>query len=92
MAASEGEVEGFSNILEASVVSIIIGSFGRSVDEGLVGVDPNTWDNSSAPRADWDAMVDNCEERGLEVEYHFEERMNCLPRQLMVSFCEVFSQ
>ena len=22
-------------------------------------------------------MVDNYEERGLEVEYHFEERMNC---------------
>ena len=41
LAASEGEVEGFSTILEASVVSIIIGPFGRSADEGLVGADPN---------------------------------------------------
>ena len=63
MAASEGEVEGFSTVLEASTVSIVIGSFGRSADEGLVGADPNAWDNSSAPRADWDAMVDNYEER-----------------------------
>ena len=54
MAVSGGEVEGFpfSTILEASVVSIVIGSFGRSADEGLVGSDPNTWDNSLAPRAD----------------------------------------
>ena len=65
MAASGGEVEGFSFsiVLEASVVSIIIGSFGRSADEGLVGADPNAWENSSTPRADWDAIVDNCEER-----------------------------
>ena len=53
----------FSTVLEASVVSIVIGSIGRSVDEGLVGANPNGWDNSSAPRADWDAMVDNYEER-----------------------------
>jgi len=46
-------------------------------DEGLVDADLNAWDNSSAPRADWDAMVDNYEERGLEIEYHFEKRMNC---------------
>ena len=52
MVASEGEVEGFSTILEASVVSIVIGSFGRSADKGLVGADTNAWDNSSAPRAD----------------------------------------
>ena len=51
MAASEGELEGFSTILEASVVSIVIGSFGRSADEGLVGADPNAWDSSLAPRA-----------------------------------------
>ena len=63
MVASEGEVEEFSTILEASGLSIVIGSFGRSADEGLVGADPNAWDNSSAPKADWDAMVDNCEER-----------------------------
>ena len=63
MAASGGEVEGFSfsTVLEASVVSIIIGSF--RTHEGLVCADPNAWDNSSAPRGDWDAMVDNCEER-----------------------------
>jgi len=47
------------------------------VDEGLVDADLNAWDTSSAPRADWDTMVDNCEERGLEVKYHFEERKNC---------------
>ena len=41
MVALEGEVEGFSIVLEASVVSIIIGSFGRSADEGLVGANPN---------------------------------------------------
>ena len=54
MAASGGEVEGFSFsiVLEASVVSIVIGSFGRSTDEGLVGADPNALDNSLAPRAD----------------------------------------
>ena len=63
MAASEGEVEEFSTVLEASAVLIVIGSFGRSADEGLVGADPNAWDNSSAPRADCDAMVDNCEKR-----------------------------
>ena len=49
--------------MEASGVSIVSGSFGRSADEVLVGADPNAWDNSSTPRADWDAMVDNCEER-----------------------------
>ena len=54
LAASGGEVEGFSfsTVLEASAVLIVIGSFGRSADEGLVGADPNAWDNSSAPRAD----------------------------------------
>ena len=54
MAASGGEVEGFlfSAVLEASVVSIVIDSFRRSIDEGLVGADPNAWDNSLAPRAD----------------------------------------
>ena len=49
----------FSTVLEASIVLIVIGSFGRSADEGLVGADPNAWDNSSAPRADWNTMVDN---------------------------------
>ena len=40
-----------SAILEMSDVSIEIGSFGGSADEGLVDDDLNTWDNSSAPRA-----------------------------------------
>ena len=53
MATLGGEVEGFSfsTILEASVILIVIGSFGRSADEGLVGADPKAWDNSLAPRA-----------------------------------------
>ena len=63
-------MEGLSSsaVLEASVVSTEIGSSGGSVDEGLIDAEVNAWDNSSAPRADWDAMVD-CEERGSEVEY-----------------------
>jgi len=71
-------VEGFSTVLEASVVSIVISSFGRSADEGLFGVDPNARDNSSAPRIDWDAMVDNCEERiRIKNWNHFGKRVNC---------------
>jgi len=86
-------VKGFSSsaVLEALIGSTEIGSSWGSADEGLVDAELNAWDNSSAPRADWDAMVDNCEERGLEVEYHFEEKMNYLLGQLLVSFCEVFS-
>ena len=65
LAALGSEVEGFSSsaVLEASVVSTKIGSFWGSADEGLVGADLNAWDNSSAPRSDWDAMVDNYEKR-----------------------------
>ena len=81
-----------SAILEASVVSTKVGSYWGSANEGLVNVESNAQDNSSTPRVDWDAMVDSCEERGLEVEYHFEENMNCLSGQPMVSFYEVFSQ
>ena len=94
LAASKGEMEGLTSsaVLEASVVSTEIDSCWGSADENLVDADLNAWDSSSAPVADWDAMVDNCEERGSEVEYHFEEKMNCLPGQPMVSFCEVFSQ
>ena len=66
-----------SVVLEALIVSTKVGSSWGSADEGLVDAESNAWDNSSAPRTDWDAMVDNCEERGFEVEYHFEERMNC---------------
>ena len=93
MATSGIEVEGSSSsaILGASVGSTEIGSSWGSADEGLVDAELNAWDNSSTPRTDWDAMVDNCEERGSEVEYYFEEKMNCLPKRLMVSFCGVFS-
>ena len=79
-------------VLKTSVVSTKVGSSWGLADEGLVDAELNAQDNSSAPRVDWDAMVDSYEERGLEVEYHFEKKMNCLPRQPMVSFCEVFSQ
>ena len=79
LATSGGEMEGLtsSSVLEALVISTKIGSFWGSADEGSVDADLNAWDNSSAPRANWDAMVDNYEERGLKVGYHFEEKMNC---------------
>ena len=79
-------------VLEASVVSTKVGSSWGSADEGLVDAKSNAWDNSSIPRVDWDAMFDSYKERGLEVEYHFEEKMDCLPEQLMVSFYGDFSQ
>ena len=65
LAVSGGEMEGLisSAVLEASVVSTEIGSFWGSTDEGLVDADLNAWDNSSSPKAGWDAMVDNCKER-----------------------------
>ena len=93
LATSGIEVEGFSSstVLEASVGSTKIGSSWWSADEGSVADELNAWDNSSAPRADWDAMIDNCEERGSTVECHFEKEMNCLPEQLMVSFYGVSS-
>ena len=80
-----------SIVLGASVGSTEIGFFWGSANEGSVGAKSNAWDNSSAPRADWDAMFDNYEETGLEVEYHFEEKMNYLPKQLMASFYGVSS-
>ena len=81
-----------STILGASIGSTEIGSFWGSADEGLVGAESNAWDSSSAPRADWDVIIDNYEETWLEVEYQFEKKMDCLPEQLMVSFYGVFSQ
>ena len=77
----KGKIEGLTSsvVLEASVISTKVGSSWGSADEGLVDAESNAWDNSSAPRVDWDAIVDSCEERGLEVEYHFEEKMNYLP-------------
>ena len=54
MATLEIEVEGFSSsvVLEVSVGLAKISSSWGSVDEGLVDVELNAWDNSSAPRAD----------------------------------------
>ena len=94
MATSGIEMEGSSSsaILRASVGSTKIGSSWGSADKGLVDAELNAWDNSSAPRTDWDAMVVNYEERGSEVEHQFEKNMDCLSEQLMVSFYEVFSQ
>ena len=66
-------------VLGTFVVSTKIGSSWGSADEGLVDAESNAWDNSSVPRVDWDAMFDSYKEIGLEVEYHFEEKMNCLP-------------
>ena len=79
LATSRGEMEGLTSsaALEASVVSTEIGSFWGTADEGFVGAELNVWDNSSAPRADWDTMVENYEETRLEVEYQFEKRRNC---------------
>ena len=93
LATSGGEMERLASpaILEASVISTKISSFWGSADEGSVGAESNAWDNSSAPRADWDAMVDNYEKTRLEVEYQFDKKMDCLPEQQMVSFCGVFS-
>ena len=56
-------MEGFSSsvVLEVSVGLAKISSSWGSVDEGLADAELNVLDNSSAPRADWDAMVDNCE-------------------------------
>ena len=94
LATSGGEMEIFTSpaILEVSVISTEINSFWGSADEGSIGAESNAWDNSSAPKTDWDAMVDNCEKRGLEVEHQLEKDMDCLPGQLMVLFYEVFSQ
>ena len=79
------EVEGSSSsaILRASVGSTEIGSSWRSFDEGLVDVELNAWDNSSAPRTGWDAMVDIYERRRSEVEHQLGKNMDCLPEQLM---------
>ena len=57
MVASGDEVERFSSfailgLLEASVISIVIGSLGGLVDERLVDANSNAWDNNSAHKAD----------------------------------------
>ena len=52
--------------MEASITSTKIGSCWGSVDKGLVGDESSAWDSSPAPKADWDAMLDNYEKTGLE--------------------------
>ena len=65
MATSGVEVEWLSSsiVLEASFGSTKIDPFLGLTNEGLVDAGLNASDNSSAPRIDWDTMVDNCEER-----------------------------
>ena len=78
--------------MEASIILTEIGSFWGSTDGGPVGAESNAWDSSPAPRAGWDAMLDNYEGTGSAVEQHFEKEMNCLPEQLTVSFYGASSQ
>ena len=57
MVASGGEVKRLSSsavlgLLEASVISIVIGSLGGLADERLVDADSSAWDNNSAPKID----------------------------------------
>ena len=78
--------------MEASVISTEIGSFWGLVDGDSIGVESNAWDSSPAPRAGWDAMLDNYEGTGSAVEQFFEKEMNCLPEQLVVSFYGASSQ
>ena len=52
----------FSAIVKALVVSTEIGF---SWDEGSVGGGSSAWDVCPTPKADWDAMLDNCEENGI---------------------------
>ena len=56
----------FSAVVEVSVISTEIGSFRGTADGGSVGVESSAWDSSSTPKADWDAMLDNCEKMGSE--------------------------
>ena len=54
--------------MEVLVISTKIGSFYGPADGGSVGAESNAWDTSSAPRAGWDAMLDNCEGTKLAIE------------------------
>jgi len=76
LVASGGEVERFSSsavlgLSEASIISVVISSLGGLADGRLVGAESNVWDNNSAPKVDFDAIVDGCK-KGLELEvgYH----------------------
>jgi len=65
LVASSGEVEKFSSsviwdLSGTSVASIVIGSLGGLADERLADADLNAWDSSSAPKVDWDTIIDGC--------------------------------
>ena len=76
MVVSGGEVEGFSSsiiwdLLGTSVASMVIGSLGGLADERLANANLSAWDSSSAPKVDWDVIVDDSKKGiELEVEYH----------------------
>ena len=72
--------------MEVLIISTGIGSLHGTADGILVGAKSNAWDGSSTPKTGWDAMLDSCEGTKSASEYHFEKGMNCLPKQLMVSF------
>ena len=72
LVVSGGEVERFSSFVVwdlsgTSVTSIVISSLGGLADERLADADLSVWDNSSVPKADWDAIVDNYK-KGIELE------------------------
>ena len=74
--------------MKASVSSTQIGF---SWDEGSIGDGSSAWDSCPTPKADWDGMLDNCEENGIKkIEHQFEESVNRSPEQLMVLSYGVF--
>ena len=76
MVVAGGEVERFSSSIVwdlsgTSIVLIVIGCLGGLANERLADADLSAWDNSSAPKANWDAIVDGCKKGiELEVKYH----------------------
>ena len=56
----------FSIVMGVSVISAEIGSIRGLADEGSVGAKSNAWDSNSAPKIDYDAMLDNYEGARLE--------------------------
>jgi len=56
----------FSVVVKVSVISAEIDSFCGTADGGSVGVESSAWDSSSAPKEDWDALLDNYEQMESE--------------------------
>ena len=52
--------------MEVLVISTEIGSVRGPADRGAVGVESSAWDSSSAPKEDWDALLDNYEQMESE--------------------------